>query len=319
MSEIRERALRRHRAMQKLRAFFEREAFVEVETPQLVPAPGSEPHIQPLRVPLRLGPEGPVAQRYLHTSPELALKRVIAAGIERPMQVARVFRDGERTGQHLPEFTLVEWYRARAPLAQLMRDCEALLQAMSERPLPPPPWPTRSVAELFATHGSIDLSAALNAGEGGLVGAAKRAGFSLRPGANDEDAFFQVMGSAVEPALKRGPPVFVTRWPAAHAAYARLCDDDERYAERFELYAGGLELANAYDEVTDAGEMRARIARDNAARQALGEAPVPLDAAFLEALDHMPPTVGIALGFERALMWLWQAERIDDVIALPWR
>lgn len=336
-ADLMTRIRRRHEALARVRRFFEERGFCEVETQMLVPAPTTEPHIDPLEVWVRTSPEGERALRFLHTSPELSLKRVLAGGAERVFQVARVFRDGERGPIHLPEFTLLEWYRAGGTLDDLLADTEALLEALAEAFWGGPkiplrgggeldvrgPFPRKSVAELFAEHAGIDLSAALLEMEAGnalaLVEAAKRAGFSLRPGADFEDAFFQVMGSAVEPALPKDRPLVVERWPKQMAVLSRLLDDDPRYAGRFELYAGGLELANAFDELTDPEEQRARFWDDNRARKALGKPELPFDEVFLEELSRMPRSAGIALGLDRVLLLLFQAERIDEVYALPWR
>jgi lysyl-tRNA synthetase class 2 len=328
---------RRHDALGAVRGFFEARDFLEVDPPQLVVAPTTEPHIDPLALAVRGGFEDAPARRYLHTSPELALKRVLAAGVERCYGMAHVFRDGERSATHLPEFMLLEWYRARATLEDLVTDCEELLRALGERfadgtSLERPdgsvvevgvPFERRTVAELFSEHAGIDLRVALSrmadGDEGALVEAAKTAGLKLRPGADFEDAFFQVMDTRVEPAIGRERPVVVSRWPRRMAVLARACDDDELFAERFELYAGGLELANAFDELTDPVEQRARFEADNRARLALGKESLPVDELFLEDLARMPRASGIALGVDRLLMLVFGAGEIDDVVPLPFR
>jgi len=324
-----ERLRRRDAALAALRAFFRGRGFLEVDTPMLVPGPGLEPHIDPLEVMVRTSLDGAPTKRWLHTSPELALKRVMAEGAERVFQVARVFRDGERTLRHLPEFTMVEWYRAREGLSALVEDVRLLLvDIASALEHEPPvdldaPLVRASVAELFASHADVDLDAALAEMAAGdalaLVRRVKDAGHHLRPGADFEDAFFHVMTTRVEPALDPSRPIVVERWPRQMAVLARLCDDDPRYANRFEIYAGGLELCNAFDELTDPDEQRARFCDDNRARRALGKPELPLDEDFLAALSHMPRTAGIALGFDRVLMLLLGASSIDEVCGLPWR
>ncbi len=318
-----ERIARRDAATRAIRAWFADAGFVEVETPMLVVGGGLEPHIDPLVVSLRLWPDAEVEHRYLHTSPELALKRVLSFGAGRIYQLARVFRDGERTARHLPEFTLLEWYRTGADLAQLADDCVALFRAMARALSVQCDWAwadaeTRTVSSLFADAG-FDLDAGLVDEGRGLVDQVRAAGVALRPQADFEDAFFAVMEKHVEPALPEDRAVVVTRWPAAMAALARLCDDDARYAERFEIYARGLELANAFDELTDPAEQRARFERDNAHRVRLGKAPLRIDETFLRDLAHMPPAVGVAVGVDRVLMALLGAATIDEVTGLPWR
>lgn len=331
------RIARRHRALREIRRFFDARGFLEVESSLLVVAPTTEPHIDPFEVAVRLGPEAHGARRFLRTSPELALKRVIAGGLSRVYELGRVFRDGEKGPLHLPEFTLLEWYRAGAGLSDLVADLEGLLRALAESfhgrpaiPLPAgglldveSPFERRTVAELFLELAGIDLAAALSEMAAGddeaLVERVRERGHKLRPGADFEDAFFHVMVSVVEPAIGKERPVVVERWPRQMAVLSRLCDDDPRFAERFELYAAGLELANAFDELTDPEEQRARFVEDNAARERLGKPALPLDEVFLTELARMPKTAGIALGVDRLLMLLFGARDIDEVNALPFR
>lgn len=328
---------RRHDALRALRGFFDDRAFVEAETPVLIPAPTTEPHIDPLAVGVRTDPAARALRRYLRTSPELALKRLLAAGVPRVYEVARVFRDGEQGPLHLPEFTLLEWYRADAGLDALVCDLEELLVALArtltggealwglggERVEVSSPFERRSVAELFATHADIDLDLALSemaAGDAAaLVRRTKAAGHVLRPGADFEDAFFHIMGTCIEPRIGHERPTVVERWPRQMAVLARLCRDDPRYAERFELYAGGLELANAFDELIDPVEQRARFLEDNRLRRSLGKEALPLDEVFLEELAGMRPSAGIALGVDRLLMLIFGERDINAVQALPHR
>jgi elongation factor P--(R)-beta-lysine ligase len=327
-----ERIRRRHDALRAVRAFFFARGFLEVDTPLLVPGPGLEPHIDPLSVSVRttMDPDASPGRRFLITSPELALKRLVAAGAQRIFQIGHVFRDGERSARHLPEFTMIEWYRAGGTLDELVRDHEELFAEVAHAlgvPAPPAPFARATVAELFARYAGVDLPAALSAMEGGdaraLVRAVEAQGAILRPsapGAADfEDAFFHVMTHAVEPHIGRERPIVVERWPAPMAVLARKAADDPRFAGRFEVYAGGLELSNAFDELTDPVEQRARFEADNRLRRALGKAELPLDEDFLAVLGRMPPTAGCALGFDRLLMHLLQLPEIEAVTALPWR
>lgn len=313
-----------------VRAFFHARGFLEVDTPLLVPGPGLEPHIDPIGVPVRTSLEEPSEMRWLITSPELALKRVVALGAEKIFQLGHVFRDGERTARHLPEFTLLEWYRAHQSLDDLIADHEALFADVAGAlgvPAPPTPFERTTVAELFRVHVGIDLRAALARMDEGdplaLVRVVEARGEKLRPAADAapdfEDAFFHVMASHIEPRIGRDRPIVVERWPAQMAVLARRASDDPLFAGRFEVYAGGLELSNAFDELTDPTEQRARFEADNRVRRALAKPTLPLDELFLAELQHMPRTAGCALGIDRLFMHLCAADRIDDVIAIPWR
>lgn len=330
-----ERLRRRHQALWALRTHLVGQGFWELDTPQLVPGPGLEPHIDPLAVPVRVGFDGPASQRWLITSPELALKRCLALGATRVFQLGHVFRDGERGARHSPEFTLLEHYRAPGSLADIARDVEEMAEVAAgalEVAAPRRPYARATVAELFARHAGIDLRALLVARQLGdsdaLVRAARASGAQLRPAASFEDAFAGVMDQLVEPALSRDRPVVVSRWPSPLAVLARRCDDDPLFAERFEIYAfpagaappaRPLELCNAFDELTDDVEQRARFLEDNAGRAALGKPALPLDEAFLAALPALPRCAGCALGVDRLLMVLLGAAHIDEVVALPWR
>lgn len=312
---------RRGAALWAARQFLHARGFVEVDTPLLVPGPGLEPHIDPLTVPVKLGFEAAPTTRFLITSPELALKRLVAAGNARIYQLSHAFRDGERTKRHLPEFALLEWYRAGGSLAELIDDQEQMFAAVAEAievDAPKTPFQKMDVVDVFEEHAGIDLAKCLD-DEPRLVAEAKRIGLALREGADFEDAFFAVMDQKVEPNIGRERPIVVSRWPASMAVLARTCDDDPRFADRFEIYAGGLELSNAFDELTDPVEQRARFVDDNAKRRALGKAELPLDEDFLTALANMPKTAGCALGFDRLLMYLTGSASIDDVVALGWR
>jgi lysyl-tRNA synthetase class 2 len=317
------RIKRRARALQIIREFFFELDFLEVDTPLLVPGPGLEPHIDPLSVEVRPGQDGPAESRFLHTSPELALKRVLAHGPERVFQLSHVFRDGERGPRHLPEFTLLEWYRAHGTLDDLIVDVETLFEVLDVAPDFAGPFRRHTVQSLFEAHADVDLRTALSRMDDGdalaLVDAVKSAGHHLRPGADFEDAFFHVMTSRVEPALADSGTHVVESWPKQMAVLARVDVNDPLFAKRFEIYAGGLELANAFDELTDADEQRARFVEDNRHRARLGKAALPLDEAFLQALARMPRAAGIALGVDRLLMLLWGEKDIQNVQSLPWR
>ena len=326
---------RRHEALWALRSHLVAQGFWELDTAQLTPGPGLEPHLDPLAVEVRTGFDAPAARRWLITSPELSLKRCLALGARKIFQLCHVFRDGERTARHCPEFTLLEHYRAPGTLEDLVTDVEELVDAVARAlrvPAPPRPYARATVAELFMRHAGIDLHASLVANARGvgdaLVRAATDAGVQLRPAADFDDAFGGVMDQKVEPALSRERPTVVTRWPTPMAVLARRCDDDPNFAERFEVYAFAksagpaarpLELCNAFDELTDAVEQRARFVDDNDKRRALHKPELPLDEDFLAALPALPRSAGCALGVDRLLMLVLGAADIDEVSCLPWR
>jgi len=330
-------AQRRHaRARARLQAVV-REAlgamgYEEVETPCLVPAPGMEPHIQAFDtafVPERGGAPRPL---FLHTSPEYAMKRLLAEGFPRIFQLARVFRNGEVSRSHNPEFTMLELYRAGADYAGVMADLERLVEAcaraLSADGAPrasrggiaidlTAPFERLTVSEAFLRHADVDLGAC--AGDAArLAEAARRAGHDPGPpGEGFDDVFFRVMLDAVEPRIGLALPTYLLDWPAPMAALSRVKRDDPRFAERFELYAGGLELANGFTELNDAAEQRRRLVAERSLRDRLGHRAYPLDEGFLEAVGRMPDAGGVAVGLDRLLMLLTGAEAIEDVLLFP--
>jgi lysyl-tRNA synthetase class 2 len=328
----REMARARARLSAAVRAALGARGYEEVETPCLVPAPGMEPHIDAFLAPFV--PEGGGAPRplWLQNSPEYAMKRLLADGFERVFQLARVFRNGEVSATHNPEFTMLELYRAGTDYRGIMEDLEAVVEA-SARALSggaravrdgrtidlAAPFERLTVAEAFRRHAGIDL-AACGGDAGRLRAAARAAGHDAGPdGEPFDDAFFRVMLAAVEPRLGEARPTFLVDWPASMAALARLSARDPRWAERFELYAGGLELANGFSELTDAAEQRARLLEEQALRRRLSRPAYPLDERFLEAVGRLPPAGGVAVGFDRLLMLLTGAAAIDEVLLFPAR
>ncbi len=306
--------------------------YEEVETPTLVPAPGMEPHLAPFEAPFR--PEGGGAPRplWLITSPEYAMKRLLADGFERVFQLSRVFRNGELSRDHNPEFTMLEFYRAGADYRGIMADLERLVEAAARalRPGGAPrverggrvleltaPFERLTVQEAFTRHAGVDLAAC--EGRADRLGAAARAaGHRVGPdGESFDDAFFRLMLSAVEPRLGVERPTFLVDWPASMAALSRVKAGDPRWAERFELYAGGLELANGFSELTDAVEQRARLVEEQALRRRLARPALPLDEPFLAALARMPEAGGVAVGLDRLLMLLTGAASIAEVLLFP--
>ena len=311
---------RRARLTADTRIFFLEQGFIEVETPYAVPAPGEEVHLSAFAT-TRLGTDGTAEKLWLHTSPEFAMKRLLVAGAGKIFQLARVWRNGEGSALHAHEFTLLEWYAPDTSLSGLMDQTEAYLRAV----LPPVAacrgtvtdlgrFERLTVAEAFFRHTGADVLG--TADDASALAAA--AGARLRDGETWEDLFFRLLLERIEPRLGRDHPTFLTHWPAAQAALARRDPADPRVAERFELFVCGIELANAFVELTDAAEQRARFLHDRDRRHALYGPDWPLDEDFLAALAFgMPSSAGIAIGFDRLAMIASGASRIDQVLWLP--
>lgn len=320
------RALVTERVRQLLRS----EGFVEVETPILQVSPGNETHLHAPRTEM-IGRGGDRLTRYLRTSPEFAAKKLLAAGETRIFEFARVFRDRERGDLHLPEFTMLEWYRADSAYAAVMDDTCAVAASAAEatgtrafafrgRQADPLAEPERvTVAEAFERHANIDLLATIEAGDGNREALARMARGRVRLADDDtwSDIFSKILVEHVEPRLGLGRLTLLYEYPAPESALARVSARDPRVAERFELYACGVELANGFGELTDAVEQRRRfeMAMDEKQRR-YGER-YPLDEDFLEALAQMPPASGVAMGFDRLVMLAAGATRIDQVVWMP--
>ncbi len=313
-----------------VRAWFDEQGFAEVETAILQISPGNETHLHAPRTEL-IRADGTCATRYLRTSPEFAAKKLLAAGEEKIFEFARVFRDRERGDLHLPEFTMLEWYRANAPYDAVMADSIVVIAHAAQAtgigrfsfrgriadPFAEPELLT--VAAAFERFAGIDLLATIRDGEGDrarLAAAAKD-----RIGIVDDDTwsdiFSKVLVEHVEPRLGQGRLTVLFEYPTPEAALARTKAADPRVAERFEVYACGVELANGFGELTDAAEQRRRfnLAMDEKARR-YGER-YPLDDEFLEAVAAMPEASGIALGFDRLVMLASGALRVDQVVWTP--
>jgi elongation factor P--(R)-beta-lysine ligase len=331
----RPRLLARARALASTREYFGGQGFLEVEPAALQASPGNETHLHGFATEM-IGGDGASHRAYLHTSPEFAMKKLLAAGEARIFALARVFRNRERGALHAPEFTMLEWYRMGEPPASLERDCAALLRLAAEaagtkrfafrgRETDPFAEPARlSVRDAFLLHTGIDIydtqpSPSPLVGERTARFAAQARAIGLRTAPDDSwsDVFSRLLSERVEPHLGIGRATILCDYPASEAALARLSAEDERVAERFELYACGVELANAFGELTDADEQRRRFEEDMALKlQIYGEA-YPIDEDFLQALKIMPEASGAALGFDRLIMLATGAERIDDVQWTP--
>jgi elongation factor P--(R)-beta-lysine ligase len=317
--------LGRGRVKAALRHWFEAEGFIEVECGAVQVSPGNETHLHGFPVLWR--PEaGAELTLYLHTSPEFAAKKLLAAGETRIVDFARVWRNGEQGPLHAPEFTMVEWYRAHTDWNDVMADTWALArtaQAAGDGLLR---WRGRncdarlepqriSVAEAFAAHAGIDLAACLH-DRNALAAEVARIGLNVREDDNWSDLFSRVIVT-IEPKLGEGRLTFLTHYPTSEAALARRCPDDPRWSERFEAYACGVELANGFGELTDAVEQRARFEADMAEKQRIYGRRYPIDADFLAALAHMPPASGVALGFDRLALLALGGTDIAQVIWTP--
>ena len=286
---------RRARIIDTIRKFFVHNEYLEVETPIRIPAPAPEAHIDAVES----------GGWFLQTSPELCMKRLLAAGIHRIFQICKCFRQGERGRLHLPEMTLLEWYRADSNYLDLMDECEALINTIArlngsqedilfyqgkEIKLIPP-WPRLSVSDAFEKFSPIPLNTALEQGQ-----------------------FDDIMVERIEPNLGQTQPVFLYDYPASRGALARLKPQDLRYAERFELYIGGLEICNAFSELTDPIEQRERFERQKDHRRESGKPVYPMPQKFLASLGNMPAAAGNALGIDRLVMLFSDSKQIDDVV-----
>ena len=320
----------RHAITKALRAWFEEQGFTEVETGILQISPGNETHLHAPRTELR-DSAGAAATRYLRTSPEFAAKKLLAAGEQKIVEFARVFRDRERGDLHLPEFTMLEWYRADEGYEAVMADCVVIIAHAAQAtgigrfsfrgrtadPFAEPELLT--VAAAFDRFAGIDLLSTIDGAEGNRAALADAARGKLRITADDtwSDIFSKLLVEHVEPHLGQGRVTVLFEYPAPEAALARTKPSDPRVAERFEIYACGVELANGFGELTDAAEQRRRFvqAMDEKARR-YGER-YPLDEDFLAAVAAMPQASGVALGFDRLVMLASGAAKIDQVVWTP--
>lgn len=323
--------LARNRIKSAIRQFFDADGFVEVECGQLQPSPGNEAHLHALGVDVHRE-DGAAERRYLHTSPEFAMKKLIAAGETKIYEFARVFRNRERSALHAREFTMLEWYRAHEPYERLMEDCASLLRRAAEaagvtefqfRHVTCDPFlePERlTVQDAFQQLAFIDLHATLPNGvpdRNAMRFAAVRAGIRIAEDDSWADMFSRIMVEKIDPKLGVGRPTILCEYPVIEAALARPKPIDPRVAERFELFVCGVELANAFGELTDADEQRRRFEADMDKKEALYGERYPIDDEFLNAIAVMPETSGIALGFDRLVMLATGAPHINHVVWTP--
>lgn len=331
-ADRRPRLLARNAIKRDMRDWFAERDFIEVETAALQISPGNEAHLSAFATEA-LTIDGGRQPLYLHTSPEFACKKLLAAGERRIVNMGAVWRNRERGPLHHPEFTMVEWYRVSESYQALMDDCAALLAlaarrtgatAFSFRGIKANPFaaPERlTVADAFSRHAGIDLLASIapdgSTDRDALFGAMADAGLS---GSDDDswaDLFSKVMVEKVEPNLGRGRATVLCEYPTAEAALARPCPHDRRVAERFELYCCGVELANGFGELTDDVEQRRRFVAEMDEKERVYGERYPIDEDFLAALAIMPQASGVALGFDRLVMLATGARHIEDVLWAP--
>jgi len=331
-SDRRPRLEARGRIRRAIRAWFEDQGFTEVEAATLQVSPGNEAHLHAFET-RALTLEGGATPLYLHTSPEFACKKLLASGETRIFDFARVFRNRERGPLHHPEFTMLEWYRAGEDWEVIMSDCAALLGLAAEaagtgaltwrgRACDPFAAPRRlTLAEAFRDLAGIDLLATLGpdgTGEAAVLAeAARDAGVRVAADDTWSDVFSRVLVERIEPTLGDGRPTLLCEYPAPEAALARRCAHDPRVSERFELYACGVELANAFGELTDPVEQRRRLEAEMDEKARIYGERYPLDEDFLAALAQMPDAAGAALGFDRLVMLATGARTIEDVLWTP--
>jgi elongation factor P--(R)-beta-lysine ligase len=319
----------RSRIVAALREWFAARDFVEVETSSLQVSPGNETHLHAFATDL-VSPGGTPGRRYLRTSPEFACKKLLSAGEPRIVEFARVFRNRERGALHAPEFTMLEWYRARAPYEALTQDCAAIIAVAAKAagtqrltfrgreidPFAPPEFLT--VVEAFARYAGIDLTVSLSpADRERFAASATAAGIRLAADDTWGDIFSRVLVERVEPRLGLGRATVLYEYPATLSALARPKASDPRLAERFELYACGVELANGFGELADPVEQRRRLGAEMAEKERIYGERYPLDEDFLAALAEMPPAAGVALGLDRLVMLATGAPHIDHVMWTP--
>lgn len=302
-------AAQRAKLTQQVRDFFTQQNFTEVETPILNTIPGMEPHLTPFETKYSNG-----TPLYLNHSPELQMKKLLGANYGNIFNITKTFRNGESSKTHNPEFTMIEWYRENADYTDIMKDCENLISSFAPQITYQgkqinltPPWPRKSVNELFQEYCQIDLT-------------------SPQPFKNQDtqgcetwdDKFFKIFLNEIEPHLGQDKPVIVYDYPSTQAALAKKSTKTPFFAERFELYIAGLELANAFSELIDPQEQRIRLKQEQEERKALNKTVFPIDEEFLSSLESIQqPCAGIALGLDRLFMLLMDKKSINDVLLFP--
>ena len=312
--------LARNKIIAAIRQWFENHEFLEVDVPALQVSPGNEAHLHGFITTL-IHNDGSSSPRYLHTSPEFHCKKLLAAGEKRIFFLGHVFRNRESTPTHAPEFTMLEWYRAGAPYREIIEDTLALVRLAASGPFN---WRGRkcdpfaeaewmTVAEGFQKYAGVDLLATLDGNKPNRDALAAQSPVAYQKDESWSDIFSRILVEKVEPHLGNGRVTVFYEYPSCEAALARVCAHDKRVAERFELYAAGVELANGFGELTDATEQRRRFEEEMEIKERIYGERYPIDEELLRALTIMPEASGVALGMDRLIMLATGATRIDQV------
>lgn len=327
--KVKEKFQKRMKIIYTIRDFFNKEKFSEVETPILVKLPGMEPNLTPLRTEMIFG--GKKQKAYLITSPEYAMKKLLCGGMEKIWQITSAFRDGEdKSFFHNPEFKILEWYEAGVDYQKIARTAEQLINFVAQKINHSeqlfyqgqkidltPPFQRITCEEAFLKYAKLNLRE-LYQNKEKFTGEAQKLGLEVELGSSTADLFFEIFLSRVEPNLPKHKPVFLFDYPAELAALSKIKAHDPLYCERFELYLGGLELGNAFSELTDPKEQETRLIKERAERRLLCKEAYQIDKSFLEALRWgMPESGGIALGVDRLVMILTDSQDISEVILFP--
>jgi lysyl-tRNA synthetase class 2 len=316
----------RIKLLKAVRGYFDEGGFLEVETPILQVCPVMDTHIHAFKTEVLDHGMKPQRELYLHTSPEFAMKKLMVAGLPKIYQICHVFRNAEGSSRHSLEFTMLEWYRAHAGYRDIMDDCMGLLRHVAKalgvqeyrykdvKSDPFKGWEIISVAEAFQKYASLNLDNFLD-DKDGFAAAIKALGIRVDEGDRWDDLFFRVMAEKIEPFLGSPAPTIIYNYPVSMASLARKCPDNPKYAERFEMYVCGIELCNAFGELTDAVEQRTRFKEYMVDKRKLYGSDYPVDEDFLKALEYgLPESGGNALGIDRLVMLATGAEDIDDVL-----
>ena len=327
----------RQQIIQEIRNFFLAQGFLEVDAPALVPHPGMEPHLNPFETRFIDANAQSLQTFYLHTSPEYAMKKLLATGFEKIFYLGHCFRNSEVSATHHPEFLMLEWYRAYADYHHIMADCEALITHLARQIKGgfcfryqnqeidlTPPWPRMSVAEAMQRFAGVNLKNIRSRDDWIAVAQAKNYD-TVDASWSWEDIFFLIFLNEVEPKIAcplagQARPIFLVDYPAALASLAKRKVDEPNFVERFELYIGGLELANAFTELNDPKEQYQRLLHEQKVRKQLRRPVFKIDAEFITALEiGIPPAGGIALGVDRLIMLLLDKSHLEDVLFFPFR
>lgn len=306
---------------QKIRNFFTNQNFLEVQTPILTPKPGMEPYLTPFETTLNIAHQNP-QKLFLNTSPELQMKKLLGEGFGDIFNITKVFRDCEINGpQHNPEFTMIEWYRENANYLDLMTDCENLITTLNKHINPNTqkfltPWPRKTTQELFLQYLDIDLLE--NKTFETFKKTAQEKHLDIVACETWDEIYFKLFLNHIEPNLPKDKPIFIYDYPATQAALAKKSDKNPFFAERFELYINGIELCNAFSELTDPIEQRQRLTDEQIERKNMNKTVFDIDEEFLSSLESIQsPCAGIAMGLDRLFMILLDKASIEDLLLFP--